>query len=179
MLLGGNDMSDKFNVSVEEIKKTAEITPHMGMSADEIIRIVKERNEESDSPEHDKMQPWDIAFSESGMPIMAVPIHWHGKATVGYLSPFRGYRFQVSGNFEGQCDCGSTIVTDLKSYADAGDDAVLLMMAENAIYRANHFTEDENGQIYSKLSFKEIMHLDAYMAFVIAYLKLLDGSYRG
>lgn len=177
MLLGGNSMG-KFDVSVEEIKRAAIITPHMGMSAEEIINIVKNRNEETDAPEHDKMQAWDIAFSESGMPIMAVPIHWHGKATVGYLSPFRGYRFQVSGNFEGQCDCGSTIVTDLKSYADAGDDAVLLMMAENAIYRANHYTE-EDGKVYTKLGFKEIMHLDAYMAFVIAYLKLLDGSYRG
>ena len=172
-------MSNKFNVSVEEIKKAAEITAHMGMSAQEILDIVKSRNEETDSPEHDKMQAWDIAFSDHGMPVMAVPIHWHGKATIGYLSPFRGYRFQVSANFEGQGDCGSTIVTDLKSYADAGDDAVLMMMAENAIYRANYYTTEEDEKIYTKLGFREIMHLDAYMAFVIAYLKLLDGSYRG
>ena len=35
------------------------------------------------------------------------------KDTVGYLSPFRAYRFQVSGTADGQCDMGSSRVTRL------------------------------------------------------------------
>ena len=57
----------------------------------------------------------------------------------GYLTPFRGYRFQVSGNSEGVGDYGSTTVMDLKDLImrsakpyQASD--LLEMMAEQAIF---------------------------------------------
>lgn len=61
------------------------------------------------------------------------------KVTEGYLSPFRGYRFQVSGNSRGSGDYGSTIVMDLRDLImrsakpyQASD--LLEMMAQQAIY---------------------------------------------
>jgi hypothetical protein len=48
---------------------------------------------------------WEITFSE-GMPVIGIP----GKRGLGYLTPFRAYRFQVSGDLEGRGDYGSSDV---------------------------------------------------------------------
>lgn len=57
----------------------------------------------------------------------------------GYLTPFRGYRFQVSGNAEGVNDLGSTIVMDLRAFVKNAEKPyqasdMLEMMAHQAIF---------------------------------------------
>jgi hypothetical protein len=66
----------------------------------------------------------------SEMPMLVLDVvedHWDSEAkkTIidnvichGYLTPFRGYRFQVSGTDRGEGDFGSTTVTALKAIAD-------------------------------------------------------------
>ena len=61
------------------------------------------------------------------------------KITSGYLTPFRGYRFQVSGDSRGSGDFGSTFVMDLRALMEclakpyqASD--ILEMMADQAIF---------------------------------------------
>ena len=49
-------------------------------------------------------------YGTSKMPIIELCID---DKTVGYLSPFRGYKFQVSGTLEGQRDIGSSQVIGL------------------------------------------------------------------
>ena len=53
-----------------------------------------------------------------GMPVIEIIIPRGGDNTpdddrVGYLAPFRGYKFQVSATPDGQGDCGSTTVIGL------------------------------------------------------------------
>lgn len=54
----------------------------------------------------------------NGMPVLEIIIHFDldGKTeeVVNYLSPFRGYAFQVSSEFHGGADLGSTEVVGLK-----------------------------------------------------------------
>ena len=57
-------------VLVDDVKKNARIYPHMAAIAEDILEIVQKRNEETDAPLHDEMKAWDIAFDETGMPVM-------------------------------------------------------------------------------------------------------------
>ena len=153
-------------VLIDDVKKNAKIHPHMAAIADDILEIVQKRNEETDAPEHDKMAAWDIAFDDTGMPVMAVPAVIRGHETIGYLSPFRAYRFQVSGNFKGEGDFGSTPVMNLKKYADAEDDRVLCSLAELAIYKGgcDHLTS------------KELAKVDTFVALCMSFLTQLSDE---
>ncbi len=73
-----------------------------------------------------KISPWEITFAEDGMPILAVE-KMGDKAEcisnhIGYLTPFRGYRFQVSATLDGKWDMGaSDIATDMFKLAHMGE----------------------------------------------------------
>ena len=98
----------------------------------------------------------------------------------GYLTPFRGYRFQVSGNAEGVGDYGSTYVMDLRALMQclakpyqASD--VLEMMANQAIYE--HIKNTLNigeGKINAKcIDFYSIANSDTMGKFVEECMKWL------
>lgn len=53
-----------------------------------------------------------------------------------YLSPFRGYRFQVSGNADGECDYGSSEVIGLGNVV-AACDGYKAPSSNSSIYAAN------------------------------------------
>lgn len=64
----------------------------------------------------------EIRFYNTGafkMPIATLKTLDEKKRTVGYLSPFRNYCFQVSGSFSGECDMGSTPVMGLLNVINA------------------------------------------------------------
>lgn len=162
-------------IDVNVVKRNAKISPNMTVMAEDILNIIKNRNEETDAPLPNEMQAWDIAFSD-GMPVMAVPAIIRGKKTIGYLTPFRGYRFQVSGDFEGHGDFGSTIVTKLRDYAmDEHQHIVLMSMAELCLYRAGYSDCEEHQRIGNKAT----KMLDTFVALCISYLKLLPENYLG
>ena len=153
-------------VDVEDVKQCAKVHPHMAAISHETLELIQNRNEETDGPDHDKMEAWDIAFDDTGMPVMAVPAVIRGHETVGYLTPFRAYRFQVSGNFKGEGDYGSTPVMNLKRYANAEDDRVLCSLAELAIYKAGG----------GHLGHRETAILDTFVSLCISFLKQLSDE---
>ena len=80
---------------------------------------------------------WEIAFTKGGMPTITVPCRRGG---MGFLTPFRCYRFQVSGSFDGDGDFGSTTVaTDMYRLTELGElgAKALSEMAMSAILRAS------------------------------------------
>ena len=54
----------------------------------------------------------ELKMYENFMPVLEIKVN---DKVVGYLSPFRGYRFQVSGTFDGEGDYGSSEVVGLKN----------------------------------------------------------------
>ena len=54
----------------------------------------------------------ELRMYENFMPVLEIKVN---DKVVGYLSPFRGYRFQVSGTFDGEGDYGSSEVIGLKN----------------------------------------------------------------
>ena len=54
----------------------------------------------------------ELRMYENFMPVLEIKVN---DKVVGYLSPFRGSRFQVSGTFDGQGDYGSSEVVGLKN----------------------------------------------------------------
>lgn len=65
------------------------------------------------------IKPYEITFTERGMPIMAVALK---DDKLGYISPFRGYRFQVSGTISGEWDLGaSEVITSMYEFAFMGE----------------------------------------------------------
>lgn len=97
---------------------------------------------------------------------------------VGYLSPFRGYRFQVSGTIDGSGDYGSSSVVGLakvlyadytsdrdgtfgyqSNYSDTGAE-ILCILAESAIHEFNSYIP-----VSERSTFAEYMNLTfAYFA---------------
>lgn len=60
-----------------------------------------------------KKATWgELRMYENFMPVLEIKVD---DTVVGYLAPFRGYRFQVSGTFNGQGDYGSSEVVGLKN----------------------------------------------------------------
>ena len=69
-----------------------------------------------------KISPWEITFGEDGMPILAVERIRNGESQIGFLTPFRCYRFQVSATIDGQWDLGSSdVATDMYQLAYMGE----------------------------------------------------------
>ena len=69
-----------------------------------------------------EISPWEITFTEDGMPILCVEAIRDGESHVGYLTPFRCYRFQVSGTMDGKWDLGSSdVATDMFELAHMGE----------------------------------------------------------
>lgn len=154
-------IKDRFEpVAVADVKKNAKSYKHMTKTAKAVLDIVKERNEETDAPLRDQMQAWDIAFDDSGMPVMAVPT-MHSYSLIGYLSPIGAYRFQISENFNGEGNIGSTDTMNLRKYANDEDYKVLCSLAKLAIY---------NGGNMHHLTFKESGKIDAFISLCISYL---------
>lgn len=109
-------------------------------------------------------EAWEIAFTESGMPTLSVPMS-ERKSGIGYLTPFRCYRFQVSGTFNGDGDYGSTIVaTDLYRLTEIGElgAKALTEMAENAIMKASGI---------SRIPIKAQATFDAFVSLCFNYLQ--------
>jgi len=153
-------IKDRFEpVPVEDVKKNAKSYKHMTKTANAVLDIVKERNEETDAPLRDQMQAWDIAFDDSGMPVMAVPtMHSY---SLGYLSPIGAYRFQVSMSFDGEGNLGSTDIMNLRKYANDEDYKVLYSLAKLAIFNGGHM---------HNLTFKEAGKVGAFTSLCISYL---------
>lgn len=74
----------------------------------ETLRETKDEIEELKAPR--------ATFGELRMyelhPVLEIKVN---DKVVGYLAPFRGYRFQVSGTFDGEDDYGSSEVVGLKN----------------------------------------------------------------
>ena len=108
-------------------------------------------------------EAWEISFTEGGMPTLSVPMA-ERRSGIGYLTPFRCYRFQVSGTFDGEGDFGSTIVaTDLYRLTELGElgAKALTEMAENAIMKASGI---------SRIPIKAQASFDAFVSLCFRYL---------
>ena len=66
-----------------------------------------------------KAQEISIVHTESGMPTLKIIVE---NDRDFYLSPFRGYSFQVSGTLSGSCDYGSSEVIGLANVVKAFSD---------------------------------------------------------
>ena len=101
ILAGGwaniTDPADVYGIAAEEFEETYEVLN--GMRAVEVITLSSIRY-------YKGYMPIGILTNSKGM-------------EVGYLSPFRGYSFQVSATFEGHSDLGSTQVFGLNNLLDA------------------------------------------------------------
>ena len=75
----------------------------------ETLRETKDEIEELKAP---RATFGELRMYENFMPVLEIKVN--GKV-VGYLAPFRGYRFQVSGTFDGDGDYGSSEVVGLKN----------------------------------------------------------------
>ena len=109
-------------------------------------------------------EAWEISFTEGGMPTLSVPLS-ERRSRIGYLTPFRCYRFQVSGTFNGDGDFGSTIVaTNLYKLTEIGElgAKALTEMAENAIMKASGI---------SRIPIKAQASFDAFVSLCYAYLQ--------
>ena len=75
-------------------------------------------------------KPYEITFSTNGMPIMAVPIRRDDREYIGYITPFRGYRYQVSKTIDGECDLGaSEVITSMFRFAHMGETGAIALEA--------------------------------------------------
>jgi len=109
-------------------------------------------------------EAWQISFTKGGMPTLSVPMS-ERRSGIGYLTPFRCYRFQVSGTFDGEGDFGSTIVaTDLYKLTELGElgAKALTEMAENAIMKASGI---------SRIPIKAQTSFDAFVSLCFSYLQ--------
>lgn len=109
-------------------------------------------------------EAWEISFTEGSMPTLSVPLS-ERRSGIGYLTPFRCYRFQVSGTFDGSGDFGSTIVaTDMYKLTELGElgAKALTEMAENAILKASGI---------SRIPIKAQATFDAFVSLCYAYLQ--------
>lgn len=59
-----------------------------------------------------------LSFNDHNMPIATIE---YNDGSVGYLSPFRAYKFQVSKTFDGQYDMGSSEVVGLRNIVEGFD----------------------------------------------------------
>lgn len=79
----------------------------------EKLRVSEETMIKVKETETIKKATWgELKMYENFMPVLEIKVD---DIVVGYLSPFRGYRFQVSATFDGQCDYGSSEVIGLKN----------------------------------------------------------------
>lgn len=72
------------------------------------------------------------------MPIVEV-ICDGGRYEKGYLTPFRGYRFQVSGTKDGQGDCGSSQVVGLGNIVRTLEKCEPIGKEATSIYASNTY----------------------------------------
>lgn len=94
-----------------------------------------------------------IRKEESGMPqleIIGVTARGEEKEHTYYLSPFRGYRFQVSENAHGEWDCGSSEVLGLGNIILATK-SFEGVASRNSVFASNHGYKNGNAA-------KEIFH---------------------
>lgn len=75
----------------------------------ETLRETKDEIEELKAP---RATFGELRIYENFMPVLEIKVN---DKVVGYLAPFRGYRFQVSGTFDGEGDYGSSEVVGLKN----------------------------------------------------------------
>ena len=63
----------------------------------------------------EKIKFGEIVSEEGKIPVLELLVVDENDETItiGYLSPFRGYKFQVSGTDKGEGDCGGSIVIGL------------------------------------------------------------------
>ena len=98
----------------------------------ETLRETKDEIEELKAP---RATFGELRMYENFMPVLEIKVN---DKVVGYLAPFRGYRFQVSGTFDGEGDYGSSEVVGLKN-------AILKSTGtsdESLYYRSNCNTHD-------------------------------------
>ena len=108
------------------------------------------------------LKPYEIGFDEFGMPVMCVTLK-DGK--LGYITPFRDYKFQVSATPDGQWDLGSSdVVTGMVLYTELGELGAVAIeaMAHVAMLKAG-----ATGML---------THYDEYSAFVCLCIEYLRNN---
>lgn len=113
----------------------------------------------------------------------------------GYLSPFRSYKFQVSGTITGQCDFGSSHIMSLKDICMTLDESIVFNLFEGQIALAleeffksnyvNNALENMDEYIvirpnYMPLMFSNNENDKAYINFIhdsISWIKLNGRSF--
>lgn len=110
-----------------------------------------------------KISPWEITFAKDGMPILAVERTRNGESQIGYLTPFRGYRFQVSETIDGQWDLGaSEVATDMYqlAYMDELGYKCLRALCDTALHKFG-----------ANVGVKEAPKYDAFLCLCADYLR--------
>lgn len=107
-----------------------------------------------------EISAWQITFSDTGMPILAVPGE---RLEIGYLTPFRAYRFQVSGTIDGTGDYGSSdVATNMYELAHMGELGCICLRAL-ALEATNKFG--------TKIGIKNMAIFDAFIELSADYLR--------
>ena len=86
----------------------------------------------------------EIAYTPGKMPTLILEIvdpETDKVITEGYLTPFRGYRFQVSGTMDGQGDFGSTQVIHFKEFETLSDIAIAEILRSLAMAAIHAFSK--------------------------------------
>ena len=110
-----------------------------------------------------EISPWEITFTENGMPILCVEANRDGENRIGYLTPFRGYRFQVSGTIDGKWDLGaSDVATDMYQLAHMGELGFKCLRA---------FCDTALHKFGAKVSIDNTATYDAYLCLCADYLR--------
>ena len=110
-----------------------------------------------------KISPWEITFAEDGMPIICVERIRNGESQIGYLTPFRGYRFQVSATIDGRRDLGaSDVATDMFELAHMGELGFKCIRA---------LCDTALNKFGAHVSIKEAVHYDAFICLCADYLR--------
>jgi hypothetical protein len=114
------------------------------------------------------IEDWDITLTDDGMPVMKIPCHYHGKDVSRYLTPFRAYKFQMSGssanNPFGDGDFGSSeVIPHMYKYPEMGTLGIKALdnMCQVAMLRSG-----------AKEHYLNYTNYCIFMALTIAYLRV-------
>jgi hypothetical protein len=117
--------------------------------------------------------------SEKGMPMLEVCLSDDKWTGIAYLSPFRGYRFQISETFDGQGDLASTPVLGLANIILATENYVRLD-SNSSIYAFNSSYQEGSAakDIFTAMAIQCIADLasrhDAVANLDYSSMKIID-----
>lgn len=129
----------------------------------------------------------ETSFTKRGTPTFEI-VMVKGEETkvVGYLTPFRDYRFQISLTNDGQCDIGSTpVVPNMSAEMRKADvDVARNYVSGQIIWAMVYYTNNAYGQkdsageaIAILPTFDDMRKLDRVTTTILRWMNVTDKTY--